>query len=87
MDKLFFGGIIEKTNQKGGKYYLLNVWCPSSYNGIEGQKDNFYYILDEEAFTILKSVEENSDISDIAEIKLTANSTKLILNNKEYAQR
>lgn len=87
MNKLFFGGIIKKTSQKGKEYYLLNVWCPASYHGIEGQKDNFYYIVDDEAVNVLKNVENDADISNIAEIKVTDYSTKIVINGKEYSQR
>lgn len=87
MDKIFFGGIVKKQNQKGGTYYLMSVWCPASYNKIEEQKDNYYYIVDEGVYEAFKTLEMNTDISNLVDIKLTANSTKLVFNNKEYSQR
>lgn len=85
MNKIYLGGITEKTNQKGDKYYLMNVWCNASYNGIEGQRDNYYYIVDVEAYEAVKNIERDCEIN--AEIEVTENSTKLILNGKKYNQR
>ena len=85
MNKIYFGGITEKTNQKGGKYYLMNVWCEASYNGIEGQKDNYYYIVDEKVYESMKNLKRDSELD--AEIEVAENSTKLVLNSKKYNQR
>lgn len=87
MNKFYFEGITKKQSQSGKDYYLLCIWSPASYNGIDGQRDMFYYIVDELAYEVFKSIETNQDISDIITFDVTENSTKITINGKEYQQK